>query len=258
MKRIATTVCATVFAVSMGSAIAQDNEPRLELASKIVPVEMYACQYNDGQGPSDLDKAVESFTDYMDENDVDNYAAWTLSKVYSGPAQEFDFLWLGAWTDGNAMGTGTDRLYATGGEMLGEFAKVAQCGAHVARASINYKLPEGGTPASGVMTFSNCNIEEGQSYPAIAEATRTWAGILADAGSQAAIYHWFPIFGPGGDSPDFTIIQSYPNHTELGADVERRTNGELFRDSNRLFGDLMDCDVARVYNATNRRAAKLR
>lgn len=75
MNKIATTVCATVLAVSMGSATAQDNEPRLELASKIVPVEMYACQYNDGMGPADLDKAVRSFTAYMDEEDVDNLDA---------------------------------------------------------------------------------------------------------------------------------------------------------------------------------------
>ena len=37
---------------------------------------------------------------------VDDYAAWTLTKSYYGPEQEFDVIWLGAWTDGNAMGMG--------------------------------------------------------------------------------------------------------------------------------------------------------
>lgn len=259
MKKIVSLVCAGAISLCMGNAVAQDDEVEFELPSKVIPVEVYACRYNDGQGPSNLDSAVNSWTAYMDENAVDSYAAWTLTKVYSGPDQDFDFIWLGAWTDGNAMGAGSDMLYSSGGKILENFGAVADCYSHTSAASLNYKLPEGGTPANAVLTFSNCNIEDGKSYPAVAEATREWVGILSEAGSQAAIAHWFPVYGGGGDdTPSFTIFSAYPNHTELGADLERRTNGQLFRKSNALFGDLVKCDVSRVYNATSRRAAKLR
>jgi hypothetical protein len=258
MKKILSLVCAGGLTLAMGGAIAQDEEAKFQLPSKVVPVEIYACRYNDGQGPSDLDAAVAGFTAYMDKNETDTYAAWTLTKIYSGPDQDFDFIWLGAWTDGNAMGAGTDALYSTGMDMLANFTRVADCYAHTNSASINYKLPEGGTPANAVLTFSNCTINEGQEYAEIAEATSAWADVLTEAGSQVAIYHWFPIRGGGGDSPDFTILQAYPNHTEMGADFERMTNGQLFRQSNELFAGLMDCDVSRVYNARSRRAAQLR
>jgi hypothetical protein len=259
MRKLITLVCAGGLTLGMGGAIAQDDEPQLELASKIVPVEIYACRYNDGQGPSDLDDAVDSWTAYMDENAVDSYAAWTLTKVYSGPDQDFDFLWLGAWTDGNAMGTGSDMLYSTGGEILENFGTVADCYVHANSASINYKLPDDGTVADGILVFSNCSIEDGARYSDIASATTEWASILTEAGSESAIYHWFPAFGGGGDDgPDYLSVRSYPNYAALGADYERQGNGGLFRTSGRLFGDIVDCDAPRVYDATSRRSAQLR
>lgn len=244
-------------ALGVGGVFAQDQE-EFQLPSKILPVDIFVCNYNDGQGPADLDKAAASWSTYMDQNNIDNYAAWTLTKYYNGPDQDFDFIWLGAWTDGNAMGSGTDMWLSTGSRHAANFAKVSDCAVHVNSASVNYKLPDGGTPENGVLTFSNCTINDDGNYPAISRATAEWVDILTDAGSQSAIYHWFPVFGGGGESPDFTVVTAYPNYTELGADWERRTNGELFRDSNRLFGELMDCDVPRAYNTQVRRAAQLR
>lgn len=253
----AMSAACTLFAFA---SMAQDSQEPVELVSKIIPAEIWTCRYNDGQGPSDLDAAVDAWSGYMDDNDVDDYAAWTLTKHHYGPEQDFDFIWLGAWTDGNAMGAGTDLLYAEEGrEYLGNFFRVADCNNHMNAGSLNYKLPEGGAPGASVIAFSNCNIREGATYTQIVDATKAWAAVLTAAGSQAAMYHWFPIYGGGGDrAPDFIRLTVYPNHTELGADYERMTNGELFRQSNALFADLVDCDVTRTYNAQNRRSAQLR
>ncbi len=261
MKRLLPVAGAAAFVFFAGSglSLAQDDEDQVELVSKIVPVDIYACSYNDGQGPADLDAAAEGWNAYLDGNGIDNYAAWTLTPFYMGPNQNFDFIWLGAWTGGNAMGTGTDMWLESGGEHLANFMRVATCGTHSNSASLNYKLPEGGNiPGDSVLTFSNCNIEDGANYTSVREATSAWADILAAAGSQAAIYHWFPIYGGGGERPDYITVTAYSNYTELGADYERITNGELFRQSNALFGGLTDCDVSRVYNAETRRSAQLR
>jgi hypothetical protein len=241
------------------TAWAQDNDRPVEIVSKIVPAEVWACSYNDGQGPEDLDAAAAAWGGWADENGVDNYAAWTLTPHYFGPNQGFDFLWLGAWSDGNAMGAGTDMLYGSGAGYLANFVRVATCNSHTNAGSINYKLPPDNTPTDSVIAFSNCSIEDDVSYQQIVEATKEWAAALTNAGSKAAIYHWFPIYGGGGDTtPDFIRLNVYPNHTELGADYERITNGEMFRQSNALFAGLVDCDVARVYNAESRRTARLR
>lgn len=259
MKRLTlaalSAVLTTVFGA--GAALAQDDD-QPELVSKIVPAEIWACSYNEGQGPADLEDAIDAWSGFMDEKGIDNYAAWTLTKYYYGPDQDFDMLWLGAWTDGNAMGSGSDTWLSEGGEYADNFFRVLTCGAHTNAGSINYKLPEGGTPGNSVLMFSNCNIEEGRTYAEVVQAQKAWADILTENGSQAAIYHWFPIYGGGGDSMDFLRLTAYPNMTEAGADYERITNGELFRQSNALFSGLLDCDTSRVYNATMRRNAQLR
>lgn len=240
-------------------AVAQDDEaPAFELPSKVVPVEIYACNFRDGQGPGDLDQVIDGWSGYMDDNDIDTYAAWTLTKQSYGPDQGFDFLWLGAWTDGNAMGTGMDMFTATGGEHFANFMRVSDCNAHTMAGSLNYKATEDGTPQNALLTFASCNIADDATYPEVAQATREWAALLTDAGSQASIFHWFPTYGGGGDTPDFLSLVAYPDFTELGADFERLTNGEMFRQQGALFGDLVNCDVRRVYNAQVRRSAQLR
>lgn len=257
-KLVLAAVSAALSMLCATSAVAQDDAPRFELPSKVVPVEIWACSYRDGQGPADLDAAVAGWSAYMDDNGVDDYAAWTLTKWAYGPEQEFDFLWLGAWADGNAMGTGTNMFMETGEEHFANFMRVSDCGTHIVAGSINYKAVAGGTPQNAILTFANCNIAEGATYPEIAVAVRQWSSILTDAGSQAAIFHWFPSYGGGGDSPDFQSLIAYPNYAELGADFERFTNGEMFRQRNQLFSDLVDCDTRRVYNAQVRRAAQIR
>lgn len=258
MNKFLTLVCAGGLGIAVGGALAQDNQPALELASKVVPVDLFLCSFNDGQGPAELNEAVADWNEYMDDNGSDDYAAWVLTKFYSGNLQDFDFIWLGAWKDGNAMGAGTDLWLTTGGEHQENFDRVADCGRHVNLASINYKLPRSGTPDNSVIAFTNCDVIEGESYAAVAEAARSWSDILTESGSTAAIYHWFPVYGGGGERADFQLVTVHENYTELGADLERMTNGELFRQSNALFADLMECDIDRVYNATSIRQAEIR
>ena len=226
----------------------------------VIPVEHFLCKYNEGQGPADLEKAIASWSKFADDNGIDNYSAWTLTPYYYSANQEFDVIWMGAWKDGNAMGAGTDTWLAKGTANAAQFAKVVTCDTHVNSASINHKLPpDGQTPDTGVLTYSSCNMKDGVTYSAVAAATRQWAQVLTDAGSKSAIYHQFPVFGGGGDDvADFLWMEAYPSHAELGADYERMGNGLLYRTNGELLDHLVSCDVARVYNAKNRRFVKLR
>lgn len=85
-----------------------------------------------------------------------------------------------------------------------------------------------------------------------------WATILGEAGSNVAMYRWFPIFGGGAADFDFKRVSTYQNYTELGADYERIGNGGLFRQSGALMGHLLECDTDRVYNVQNRRFVDVR
>ena len=254
-KRLISIAVGTIVALFVsGTLLAQGGEKPV-----FVPVELYACQYNEGKGPADLDAATAAWTEYSDQNNVDSYAAWTLEKHYFGQEQDFDVLWLGAWKNANEMGTGTDNYLATGGALEAGFMSVVTCAAHVNLASVNPVPPPGGqTPETGVLTVSNCTVKEGVRNSDLAAAMDHWGQALKDAGIEVGIYHWYPVFGGGDDEFTFKWVESYANHTALGKAYEIMGNGGLYLKNRELFNDLLDCDSARVYNAKNRRKAQLR
>jgi len=226
---------------------------------RFVPVDIFGCNYNEGKGPADLEAAIAIWTKYMDDNDADSYAAWTMTKHYASPDQSFDVAWLGAHKNGTTMGEGADSWLANGAEAGAALGEVLTCDMTGNYASRMFKAPpDGNIPGDGVLVFSNCSLEEGARYEDVVAATNTWVNILAEAGSPAATYHWYPVFGTGEDDIGWKVVTAYPNHTELGKNYERMTNGGMYLKRRELLGDLVDCDIARVYNVKNRRAAAIR
>ena len=249
---IAFAISALVAVAGTGTAVSQE-------AVVYVPVDIIACKYNEGRGPSDLDAAVEKYNAYADGTGRDNYAAWTMTKEYATPDQDFDFAWLGAHKSGETMGVGRDAWKANGAEAMAAFAAVATCEAASNYASRMFKAPpDGNIPGDGVLEFTNCELEEEASYEDVVAATNEWLGVMAEAGSSAAHYHWYPIYGSNEEDLDWKWITAYENYTELGKDYDRIGNGGLFRKQRELLGELMDCNVARVYDVKLRRAGKIR
>ena len=243
-----------VFAIGSGTASAQDGPPR------IIPVDIFACSYNEGQGPADLDSAAADWNEFVDDSkQTDAYSAWTLTKHYAGEDQDFDVIWLGAWRDGNAMGTGWQDYLENGGDAAAGFAEVVDCGAPNNFGSIRHRAGPEGTPRSGVMVFSDCTLADGVTSSMHAVNMKKWVAVLDEAGIESAIYHWYPIFGGGGDTGfDFKSISSFADHEALGKMYEAMTNGGLYMKNRAIFRDSVSCDVARVYNAQNRRYVELR
>lgn len=242
--------------VATGTAFAQVGE---EGMGKVLPVEIYACTFNNRQDAGDLDEVNAQWNRWMDERNLNNYAAWVLTPFYYTPEQAFDVLWLGAWTDGNAMGSGADQWLRESGDIGDAFEDVLTCGAHIGLASAMYKAAaDNQTPASGVITMMDCKLNEGNRYEDIKAAEMEWAEHMTSAGSTAATFHWFPTFGGGEADYDYKVVNAYSSFSELGADWERYSNGGGREASTGIFGDIDDCDDARVYNAKVVRAAQLR
>ena len=251
-KLIAVAAAGLLALTGTGSSVAQDGVV-------FVPVDVFGCKYNEGRGPEDIDAAAAAFNEYMDDNNRDNYAAWTMTKHYAGPDQDFDFIWLGAHKNGTSMGEGADMWEASGGEILAKFQAASTCATAGNYASRMFKAPpDGNVPADGIITMSNCTVEEGAEYSAVIAASEQWAQIMGDAGSQVATYHWYPIYGTGEHDISYKLVRAYPNHAELGKDYDRMGNGGMYMQSQELFGDIVDCDVTRVYDAKLRRGAQIR
>ena len=246
-------ITSLLFLAGSGAVSAQDD------GMLVIPVELFACSYNDRKGPSDLDQVIDKWNAWADENGVDDYAAWTLTPYYFGPEQEFDVLWLGAGKDAVAFGKAQDAYNAENAGLHDDFDEVLTCNSHSNFASINFKLPpEGATPADSVLTFSDCKYEEGASFPALSGAMGDWSKHLSDAGSKTGVWHWYPVYGGGGEEYSFKWIEAHENLAALGADYESFGNGGGFVTRGRLLGHLIDCDSRRAYLAQSRRFVQLR
>lgn len=182
-----------------------------------------------------------------------------LTPFYYGPDQEFDVIWLGAGKDAVALGKTQDAYNAENNGLHAAFGEVLSCDAHANFASLNYKAPpDGATPSNSVLTFSDCKYKEGANYQQLSAAMGEWAKHLDDADSSASIFHWYPVYGGGGEKFHFKWIEAFKNLEALGVDYESFGNGGGFATNNRLMGHLVDCDSSRAYLAKNRRFAQLR
>jgi hypothetical protein len=251
MKKFLAALAASslLAAVVFGTAIAQDDDA----AVTAVPVELYLCSYADGRGPADLTAAAAGWNSWADGRGMDNYSAWTLTKFYAGADQDFDYIWLGVAPTAQEMGAIQDDWIANGGDVGAEFEKVGPCNAHSNFASVNFKQPPQDDPSDTiVLSFSDCNIADGKSFDDVAPAITAWTEFRTDQGSESGHWILFPAYGGGGEDFDFKWVTGHASHEAQGVDWDNY-DGEL---DSKLFDDLLDCDSARVYNATNvRRAA---
>ena len=247
--------CAVLSLVTTSGALAQVSADGM---GKIVPVELYACNFNEGKGGDDLDQVIDRWNEFMDERDAEDYAAWTLYPYYYGPDQDFDVIWLGAMTDGNAMGAGTHMWLTEAGELADAFDDVLDCPIHIGLSSAQYKAPAGGTPDGMIITMMDCEVNKGSRYSDVKAAELEWAEHMAARGSAAGTFHWFPVYGDGNQEYDYKVVTAYPTFVELGADWEYFANGGGRALSMDVFDDVDECNDARVYVGQSRRAAELR
>ena len=236
-------------AAGCSNGVAQDEEA----PDTAVPVEFFACKYNEGQGPDDLDAATAKWNAWADDRGLNDYTAWTLTKFYYGPEQEFDVAWMGASTDAKAMGRAQDDYVANGGAIEAEFSKVVTCDNHSNFAALSFKEPvrSDPPPSSIVISFTDCKIAEGKTFDDVAPAISAWADFRTSHGSTAGHWVLFPAFGGGGEEFDFKWVSSHRNLEQQGADYDAYDPDK----ASELFDGVLDCDSSRVYMAQFRRRA---
>ena len=230
-------------------AFAQDEEE--DKPPYVVPVDTFTCSYNDGQGRDDLDAVVADWNAFMDEQGTEEYGAYVLTPNYYGD-DTFEVGWIGYWTSQEAMGAGIDSYRAAGGDTDNEFYKVLTCDSHEHWATVQLKAPpEGGPPDNVVLMFSNCTKNEETEWDALFDAIGNVVDYMEEQGWQNGAWAMWPVFGGAGEPEwDFKWVTSYPNYTEFGKAYQHNANGGGRQKMNEIMGDTLDCDTARVYDAT--------
>lgn len=254
MKRVLIMLASGSFVLGAGSiGFAQEEEEAPEPA---VPVEIYLCNYNEGMGPGDLDSVTAKWNAWADERGLNDYTAWTMTPFYFGPDQEFDFIWLGVSPDAKSLGAAQDDWLASGGEVAAEFERISSCNGHENFAAVEIKAPPENEepPSNVVLSFSDCSIADGKNFGDVAPALEAWADYRTGHGSTGGIWVFFPAYGGGGEEFDFKYVTGHRTHEAQGADWDAYSQGGYAKAAE-LFGDSLDCDSSRVYNAQNRRWA---
>jgi len=253
MKRLFTAFAVGSIFLGLGvsTGIAQEEE-KSDVAT---PVELFACNYNDGKGPADLDAAAATWNDWADDAGIDDYSAWTLVPYYSSPEQDFDFLWLGGSSSAKSLGSIQDNYIANAGDAQKGFNEVLNCGAHVNYATLQIKAPpERDDSSKIVISFSDCDLADGVSFGDVAPALDEWADYKEEQGSTSGMWVLFPAYGGGDEDFDFKFIGAWQNLEDQGADWDQYSASGRIK-ARELFAGKVSCNASRVYLAKNRRMA---
>ena len=255
MKRLLSIMVSGAMMMSFGVAVGDSHEGGEEEPNIASPMEMYACSYNEGKGPADLDAATKKFNAWADKQGIDDYSAWTLVAFYSSPDQEFDVLWFGASDKAKALGRVQDVWLATGSEESAAFADAMTCGTHAAFAVLRMKQPPQREDESNfVVTFSDCNISDGVTFDDLYVPLKEWGEYKAENGSEAGHWVFFPSFGGGNEDFDFKWVTTAESFESLGDDWDQFSESG-WQKANELFRGKLSCDSSRAYVATPRRLA---
>lgn len=251
MKRFVAASAVSAFVIGTVPAYADNHEQE---ARRFVPVETFTCNYREGKGPADLEKVIGNWNEWMDDNGAQDYFAMTLTPHYYGE-NTFDVGWLGSWPSGEAMGSGKDVWMSKGSEIGAQFFAVLECESHTNFATTELRSPgEGPTPDTVVLAFSDCQgPKDSSKWPDLMSGLDAWSAYQTETGYHEGTWMMFPVYGGGDFDFDFKIVSGWDNHTQNGQDYQRYSEQQDWNKEGELVGDLMDCDVARLYDARVRR-----
>lgn len=256
MKKYLTVLIPAGLLLSLGIVSADQHEGGEMEPNVATPIEMFACSYNEGKGPADLEVAIKKWNAFADRNGIEDYSAWTLVPYYSSPEQDFDVLWLGGSEKAKDLGRIQDTWLSKGKKEQEAFAEVINCGTHAGYSVLQMKAPpKRENPANVVISFSDCNTTENATFDDMYMPLIEWGKYRGENGSTGGMWVFFPAFGGGGEDFEFKWVTAYQNLEDMGADWDQFSAGG-WQKANELFDGKLACDSSRTYIATNRRMAK--
>ncbi len=255
MKKVLTMLVSGGLLLSYGIGMADEHEGEAE-PNVASPLEMFACTYNEGKGPADLEAANKKWNAWADKQGINDYSAWTLVPYYSGPEQDFDVLWMGGSEKAKAMGRAQDSWLATGGKVQEAFSEAISCDSHGAYAVLQMKKPpKRDNPKNLIVSFSDCNTADGVSFDDLYMPLIEWGKYKGENGSTAGMWVFFAAFGGGGEKFDFKWVTAHQNLEDMGADWDQYSESG-WQKANELFAGKLTCDSSRAYVTTNIRMAE--
>ena len=215
---------------------------------KAVPLELYACAWQEGKGMQDLQKVNEKFVKWSKKHQQ-NYSAWTITPQFRSSDQPFDVGWIGAWKDGATMGSGIQAFHSDGTEMAAAFDEVVDCtNSHALFSSVMLNAPKGGGSKTPLVQFSSCSINEGKTPNDAHKAHKAFSDFMIGKGGQSASWMLWPALGAGDIDFEYFAVSAYESYAQLGIAFEAYANGGGWQKVRDELYSVVTCDEPRLYN----------
>ena len=247
MKNVGIAVALFYLASLGGAPLAQAQQVQG------VPVDFLACNFKDGKGRADLEKAAAKFRKWANEKDI-GYAAWNLYPQYH-PGLDFDVGWMGAWPDGEAFGVSMEHWKAPETEGLRmAIGEVIDCsGVHQMAVSLPINAPES-TPQDGILMSYQCTLNDGvtmsQAYAAHLEAGTVMKGM----GSLSVSWMFQPAIGAGNIDYDYLHAIVFYRYSDLGAAMDMHINNGGRVAQQKILSKVSSCKTPVIFDFVSVRA----
>lgn len=251
MKRLlsGTIVAGLVVSSAVGNALAQNEQPAVP---PMRPIETWTCNLKEGKQPADLAALNKEWIEWMDEQGGKDYVALFITPFFfDNPS--FNVGWIVVYDNGHSFGVSSDQWMTASGDLGEKFDEFITCSGHAAWSSILVNTPDTDSPPDPadnrfVMSFTDCALGEGETLQDYFAAMGEWDAFSRAHGIEEAGWLWFPMVGESHADYDFKLVMSQDDYTTMGANWQKVVDGH-WRKHNELFGDVVDCEVPRVYNA---------
>jgi len=243
MKRLQLAAVSAACTLLMGASIsfAQDGPPSFR------PVEMWVCNFNEGQDQGDLDKVYKGIVELTGDA---KYAAFQLDPYFVNANQDFDVIYLGAWANGSTMGSDLANAMENGGGVSDAWNKVLNCPTSVMYASTWLNQPDNGAGnGEALLTVADCHVAHGASNAQAAGALRRYNEYAVAHGSDLGTILWYPAFGHGDAGFDFKLATVFPGAKQFGDWFQWFTDNQVYNVRSDLLDGIVSCDSSRVYTA---------
>lgn len=178
------------------------------------------------------------------------YAARRLFPYFTGPEQNFDFLYLGAWANGTSMGRDMALYAENGGDAEEAWDDAADCSASIMYGS--YEIQALSTIADGggefMVAISDCTVGHALSGGQALGALERFNAYRVANGMEIPTFAWFPVFGPGGGDFTFKLAQVYAGPQHCGDAFQWAVDNQSYVVQGNMMDGVLSCDLPRLYN----------
>ncbi|MGI9203774.1 MAG: hypothetical protein ACR2Q3_07170 [Woeseiaceae bacterium] len=240
MKKVllAATMAALIMVNGIPTANAQENRPG------VFPIEMWACSFLDRKDQDDMDSVYEQISEDSDAA----YAAWQLNPYMVGNrAEQFDFLYVGAWQDGNVMGGDVESMFAGPYESTETWNETVDCSGFL-YTGINIQDAPPQEDGHYFVSISDCSADKGVNNGQAVNGIRRYNDYLVENGQTVRTDVWFPVHGNGDADFDFKLIRVYGGPQAWGDLWQWRVNNMAVQQRRNYMQGVVSCDESRVYS----------